>query len=126
MRSLRALLTVGAVAAVLAAAPDPAVAGGCGDAVVADWRDNGRIDHIYAPGCYRAAVNDLPEDVLVYSSAQNDITRALQARVEKSAPARAGAGASSTSPFKLPLLIVGTLALLVLTAGFAADVVVRR
>jgi len=115
-----------AVAAALLALPVPAFAAGCDDAVVADWRDNGRIDRTYAPRCYRAAMNALPEDVLVYSSARNDITRALQARVEKSAPGQAGAGASSTSPFKLPLLIVGTLALLLLTAGFAADVVVRR
>jgi hypothetical protein len=126
VRSLRALVAVGAVASALLAVPAPAAAASCGDAVVADWRDNGRIDGVYAPRCYRAAVNALPEDVLVYSSAQNDITRALQARVEKSAQTQASTDLSSTSPFKLPLLIVGTLALLLLTAGFAADAVCRR
>jgi hypothetical protein len=115
-----------AIAAALLALPAPALAAGCGDAVVADWRDNGRIDGVYAPRCYRTAVARLPEDVRVYSSAQNDITRALQARVEKSAQTEASTDASGTSPFKLPLLIAGTLALLLLTAGFAADAVGRR
>ena len=123
--TLRALVAAAAVAAALLTEPAPALAAGCGQAVVADWRDNGRIDRVYAPRCYREAVKELPEDVLVYSSAQNDITRALQARVEKSAQIQPGTDASGTSPFKLPLLIVGTLALLLLTAGFAADVVVR-
>jgi hypothetical protein len=115
-----------AVAAALFALPAHALAAGCGEAVVADWRDNGRIDGVYAPRCYREAVKELPEDVLVYSSARNDITRALQARIERSAQAQASTDASGTSPFKLPLLIVGTLALLLLTAGFAADAVGRR
>jgi hypothetical protein len=126
VRLLRALLAAAAVAAALATVPAPALAASCGDAVVADWRDNGRIDRVYAPRCYRAAVEALPEDVLVYSSAQNDINRALQARVESSAQTQAKGDASGPAHFKLPLLILGTLALLLLTAGFAADTVGRR
>jgi hypothetical protein len=106
--------------------PATAAAASCGNAVMADWHDNGRIDRVYAPRCYREAIDALPEDVLVYSSAQTDITRALQARVESSARTEASGNAAGTSPFKLPLLILGTLALLFLTAGFAADAVGRR
>jgi hypothetical protein len=122
----RALFAVAAIAATVVAAPAPAGASGCANAVVADWRDDGRIDKTYSPQCYRAAVDSLPEDVRVYSSAQNDITRALQSRVEKSAAAGVNAGSSHSSPYRLPLLIVGTLAFLMLTAGLAADVVGRR
>jgi hypothetical protein len=125
--ALRALFAVAAIAATVAVAPAPATAAsGCANAVVYEWRDNGRIDKTYPPQCYRAAVDALPEDVRVYSSAQNDITRALQARVEKSAASGVSAHSSGSSPYRLPLLIVGTLAFLMLTAGLAADVVGRR
>ena len=73
-----------------------------------------------------AAVDALPEDVRVYSSAQSDITRALQARVEKTAAAGVRSDSSGSSPYRLPLLIVGSVAFLMLTAGLAADVVGRR
>ncbi len=124
--ALRALFAVAAIAATVVVAPSPAAASGCANAVVADWRDNGRIDKTYPPQCYRAAVDALPEDVRVYSSAQNDITRALQSRVEQSAASGVSSDSSGSSPYRLPLLIVGTLALLMLTAGLAADVVGRR
>jgi hypothetical protein len=122
----RALFAVAAIAATVLVAPASAGASGCANAVVADWRDNGRIDKTYPAQCYRAAVDSLPEDVLVYSSAQNDITRALQSRVEKSAATGVKADSSGSSPYRLPLLIVGTLAFVMLTAGLAADVVGRR
>jgi hypothetical protein len=122
----RALFAVAAIAATVVVAPAPAAASSCANAVVADWRDNGRIDKTYSPQCYRAAVDTLPEDVRVYSSAQNDITRALQARVEKSAAAGVSSDSSASSPYRLPLLIVGTLAFLMLAAGLAADFVGRR
>lgn len=48
----------------------------CGDEVVADWSD-GRIDGVYPLHCYEAAVAGLPEDVRAYSSAEDDISRAL-------------------------------------------------
>jgi hypothetical protein len=122
----RALFAVAAFAAMAVVAPAPAAASGCANAVVADWRDNGRIDKTYPPKCYRAAVDTLPEDVRVYSSAPTDITRALQARVAGSAAEDTSSASSGSSPYKLPLLIIGTLAFLMLTAGLAADVVGRR
>ena len=49
----------------------------CWRQVVDDWWDNGRIDRTYAPECYREALDRLPDDMEAYSSAPNDITRAL-------------------------------------------------
>jgi hypothetical protein len=123
---LRRLAALGVIASAVAAAPATAAGASCGDTVLADWHDNGRIDGVYAPRCYRTAVAGLPEDVRVYSSAQDDIGRALQARLESSARARAGGDASRPLGFRLPLLVVGTVALLMLTAGLAAQAVVRR
>ena len=123
----RALFAVAVLAATVVVAPAPAAAEpGCAKAVVADWRDNGRIDKTYSPKCYRAAVDALPEDVRVYSSAPTDITRALQARVASSGATDTSSDSSGSSSYRLPLLIIGTLAFLMLTAGLAADVVGRR
>jgi hypothetical protein len=41
-----------------------------------DWYD-GRIDHTYPIACYDAALKHLPTDVQEYSSAHDDIERAL-------------------------------------------------
>ena len=54
----------------------------CADAVVTDWLD-GRIDKRYPPRCYGDALAALPEDVRAYSTAEDDISRALQARVRE-------------------------------------------
>jgi hypothetical protein len=48
----------------------------CGTAVLADWTD-GRIDRTYPDPCYLAAIDVLPEDVRAYTSAKDDISRAL-------------------------------------------------
>ena len=60
----------------------------CGEAVLRDWAD-GSIDRGYSADCYLAAIDDLPEDVRTYTSAEDDITRALQSRTDASA-AQAG------------------------------------
>ena len=64
-----------------AAASAPA-APTCGDAVVTDWRD-GRIEGRYAPRCYGQALEALPEDVRAYTTAEEDITVALGARIRE-------------------------------------------
>jgi hypothetical protein len=68
-----------ALAAVLASpAPADAAAGSkCAKEVIADWYDNGRVDKIYPQHCYREAIKILPVDVRDYSSARDDILRAL-------------------------------------------------
>jgi hypothetical protein len=67
------------VTVLIAAGPGEA-APRCASRVLSDWQD-GRVDGTYPVSCYRQALAQLPEDVRVYSSAQSDITRALQARL---------------------------------------------
>jgi hypothetical protein len=56
----------------------PAAASACGDKVLADWFDNGRIDRLYPPHCYEDAIDAIPRDIGPYSDAEDVITRALQ------------------------------------------------
>lgn len=84
----------------LAISPDVAGADTCGERVVADWID-GRIEGVYPLRCYDEAVDGLPEDVRVYSSAVDDISRALQARVHAVA-GRAPAGKIGGTPVPSP------------------------
>ena len=48
----------------------------CGQAVLLDWAD-GRIDGTYPDPCYEAAIDTMPEDVRAYTTAKDDIARAL-------------------------------------------------
>jgi hypothetical protein len=60
------------------ARPAPAAASPpCWKALLNDWYD-GRIDRIYARHCYQDALKHLPDDIETYSSARDDILRALQ------------------------------------------------
>jgi hypothetical protein len=93
----------------------------CGTRVLDDWRD-GRLDGTYPVSCYRQALANLPEDVQIYSSAQADITRALQARLGVQAAAkgdRGGGGGGGVSP----LLVVAITAGLLVAAGSVAAAV---
>ncbi|MCP9484425.1 MAG: hypothetical protein MSC30_01060 [Gaiellaceae bacterium MAG52_C11] len=74
---LLALLAVGPAAA----------AESCGKKVVDDWYADGRVDGTYPPHCYDDAIEILPRDIKEYSSAPDDIERALQNRLnDKPAP----------------------------------------
>jgi uncharacterized protein (DUF3084 family) len=85
-----------------------------------DWKD-GRIDQTYPVACYRAALADLPEDVRVYSTAQSDITRALQAQLH--APAAKSAGGPDDGSGVSPLLVVAITATILVAAGSVAAAV---
>lgn len=74
------LVVVAAFLAVLAVASPAGAAQSCGRAVIDDWYDNGRVDGTYALHCYDDAIEILPRDVRDYSSAKDDIQRALQNR----------------------------------------------
>jgi len=52
----------------------------CWKLLLNDWYD-GRIDQTYAIHCYRDALKHLPSDVQTYSSAHDDILRALQTAI---------------------------------------------
>ena len=58
----------------------------CWKALLTDWYD-GRIDNTYPLHCYTQALTHLPPDVKIYSSAHDDIERALasaKAKLRKS------------------------------------------
>jgi hypothetical protein len=79
-RRVGALTIIAAVAFMLAVAPSPGVArslDACAQRVIRDWYSGGRIDDAYPLACYRAAIRALPDDVLQYSNADQDIRRAL-------------------------------------------------
>ncbi len=78
--ALRVLVVVAAFLTVLAVASPAGAAESCGRQVIDDWYDNGRVDGTYALHCYDDAIEILPRDVRDYSSAKDDIQRALQAR----------------------------------------------
>ena len=48
----------------------------CGKAVLTDWAD-GRLDRTYPDTCYQAAIETMPEDLRAYTTAKDDISRAL-------------------------------------------------
>jgi len=76
-----AVVTAALVAAVVHAQP-AAAATPCWKSLLNDWYD-GRIDHTYAVHCYQDALHHLPADVQTYSSAHDDILRALQSAEAK-------------------------------------------
>jgi hypothetical protein len=63
------------------ASPAPA-ATPCWKLLLNDWYD-GTINNTYPIPCYHEAVKHLPTDVQVYSSARDDILRALQQAVRR-------------------------------------------
>jgi hypothetical protein len=67
-------------AAPAAAAPPP-----CWKTLLNDWYD-GHIDHTYPFPCYHQAIAHLPRDVQNYSSAKDDILRALATAIADSKP----------------------------------------
>jgi hypothetical protein len=85
-----------AAAASLLAAPH-ASAATCWQRVIDDWRD-GRITGKYSAECFRAALRNLPEDLRVYGSAEEDITRAMTSAVEQPTHRVLAASTTRTKP----------------------------
>ena len=77
-RRLLTLLLVLVAASIGASvtAPQADAATPCWKRLINDWYD-GRIDRVYPVRCYRAAIRNLPEDVDAYSTAREDLERAL-------------------------------------------------
>jgi hypothetical protein len=109
------LFAVLALLAALSAAQPAGATPACATRLLSDWRD-GRIDRVYPVECYREALANLPEDLRIYSSAESDITRALQARLEsRSEPV--GAGSHHGGGGVSPLLVLAISAALLVGAG---------
>jgi hypothetical protein len=103
------LLVLTALLTVLAAAGPAAAAQSCGRKVIDDWYDDGRVDGTYPLHCYDDAIEALPRDVRDYSSAKEDIQRAMTAalRGEEAPPATGdptpAGGPTSTTPGDEPI-----------------------
>lgn len=129
-----ALATV-ALAGGLASASPAGAARPCWKALLADW-DDGRIDGVYPPACYRLAIAHLPADAVLYSNAKAEIRAALRDRALSSAPGktqtagrtRAAIGRTAASGSEArPLAVLGVAAAALLLLAFAAwEVAARR
>jgi hypothetical protein len=75
---LVALVLVLSAVASLSFASAAGAATKCGQKVLADWYDNGRIDRLYPLNCYEEAIDAIPDDIGPYVDAADVITRALQ------------------------------------------------
>jgi len=84
--------------ALVLAVPVPAAAAdspACWKRLINDWYD-GTIDKTYPTPCYRQAIEHLPTDVRLYSSARDDILRALAQA--QAAQATQNASVTTTAP----------------------------
>jgi hypothetical protein len=85
----------------------------CWQLVMNQWYQ-GEIKSIFPLDCYHQAISHLPTDIQVYSSAREDITKALQAAVAYDARLKAAsqtttsAGATTTTPKKPVVPIIKT------------------
>jgi hypothetical protein len=89
-RATRGLLLLAAVLSLLVLAGPASAAKPCGRQVLDDWND-GRIDGTYQLHCYDDAIELIPRDVRYYSSAEEDINRAMTAAMRnEEAPPNSG------------------------------------
>ena len=153
-----ALLSAGVSGAAAAPAATASATTDCWLKVVNDWLDNNRVDGVYAIPCYTQAIQHLNAypDVQNYSSATDDIQRALLAAIRQdrgNGPGAGSSGPTSNGPnsngpsshhngvlgswtptdaqsIPLPLIVLAALALLLLAAAaatwFARRVQARR
>lgn len=80
---MRSVLTFAVSLLAAVALVAPAQAAPCWEQVVEDWADNSRVDKRYPVHCYRDALRNLPEDMRAYSSAPDDIARAMRAEIAR-------------------------------------------
>ena len=110
-----------------------------------DWTDNTRLNKEYPIRCYDQALENLPEDIVSYTDAYDQISDARQAALrgddlERGPSSRdpaalaggdpnddgggplgdlLGIGSGNSDSIPLPLLILGALAALLMAAGGA-------
>ena len=125
------LLRNGALLAVLGLAlalpPLATAEAPCSQRVRLDWAADGVVDKTYPVTCYEEAIENLPIDLELYSSAEDDIRRALQSVVSAGSAGAATKPAANTSApvaatedggsIPVPLLVLGGIALLLIAAG---------
>ncbi len=98
------LLVSGVSTAAAAPAATAAPTSQCWLQVVNDWLDNNRVDGVYAIPCYTQAIQHLNAypDVKNYSSATDDIQRALLAAIRQDRGNGPGAGPGPSGPSSDP------------------------
>jgi hypothetical protein len=73
----------------------PAVAATpCWQQVINDWADNSRVDRRYEIHCYQEALLALPEDMRAYSTAPDDIARAMREEIRRQQEQSSGGDSS--------------------------------
>ena len=131
---LRAAVGFSALLAVVAVAPATASAKDeCWQTLVEDWSD-GAISNLYPISCYRQALANMPEDVRLYSSASDDINRAMTGPVVSRGLSSSNAKGSSPAAAvtvdgnsgTTPLVLFGSLAALLILGGGAGYYFQRR
>jgi len=128
-----AILAALAVVALLAVTATASAEAPCWKRLTLDWAADGSVDSRYDLPCYQQAIDHLRSDQKLYSSAEDDIRRALQrAIVEQSSPDSSAGAAKPDQPatgdgggVPVPLLVLGGVAILLVAAG-AAGVLRRR
>ena len=98
----------------------------CWKTLLVDSYD-GRIDRVYPIRCYHQAIAHMPVSLSLYSNARDEILRALQHRLSPTGSGIAGphVAAAGAAALPIPLLILGSLAVLLLGIG-AVGAVWRR
>src|SRR5581483_1769507 len=133
---------VATLASFAAVAAPASAATPCWKLLLNDWYV-GTINNLYPIPCYHQAINHLPTDVQVYSSARDDILRALQQAVARQKQTKTNVTTVEPLPttttatkhkgpiskalrditpggadsFPLPLLILGLIAIVLVLAG---------
>ena len=135
------LSLLAATIAALALSGTAAAATSCGNAVLADWFDNGRVDRLYDLHCYEDAIDAIPTDFRDYSNAEEVIARAFRAasggrlltsKRQETSPndqppiAVPPVDASAPSTIPLPLLVLAGMSFALLAAGGLGYVSRRR
>ncbi|MDQ3672425.1 MAG: hypothetical protein M3364_08345 [Actinomycetota bacterium] len=134
MRRLLAFVVVLGISGILAPSEGRAAESQCGQRVLADWFENGRVDRVYPIACYEEAIAAMPADIRDYTDARDVIGRALtsalrgqadtQAADEQASMTPAGNAIDTSGgrslPLPMPLVVLFGLALAVLGAGVLA------
>ncbi len=98
----------------------------CGERVLLDWSDNGRVDHLYRLSCYEDALDDLPSDLRDYTDAADVIERALYTAVRQGSGSAAQSSEESSSSSRAVLLAALAASSVALAAAAAIGFRARR
>jgi hypothetical protein len=135
-----------AFVASLALIPTASGTSPCATEVLSDWYDNGRIDNRYALHCYDEAIDAVPSDIRDYVDAQEVIARALQEAANERGAGRRPRSTPRTpsvverpqpkdvpkvdtaapTSIPIPLVVLASLSLVLLSTGASAYVIRRR